>query len=410
MESDSTLSADDSSSCARQNRPAQFIELRTSFDTYFTQASAPSKTSSTVFSVLVPPLSAEEYDLAIKAALPSLQPPRSSICSPSHHRSLFCRFLRELDEGFNLLFHGLGSKRNLVNLFATECSKTGHVVVVNGFHPNFVLKDMFNSIENIPELSDLLPATGIGNQAQRISDFFARVPLKRRLYLIIHNIDAPPFRTTKAKSCLSLFATNPGIRLVASTDRINMPLWSSTELSTRECGSITSEQVSPRGFSWLMHDLTTLMPYDVELLHADRSSISGAHGKMRKHEVGGIATQGGIHMTESAAAHILASVTEKAKLMFILMAKRQLECMSEAGDSSLDDLQQFGIGRDTLSSLTKDNFIATNDTALQSMLGEFRDHGLVLATQGSEETLWIPLRKERLSNVLQTLQTNQTST
>ena len=64
-----------------------------------------------------------------------------------------------------------------------------------------------------------------------------------------------------------------------------------------------------------------------------------------------------------------------------------------------------------LFSAARDNFIATNDTAMHSLLGEFRDHGLVLSAAqggpGNGEVLWIPLRKERLLKILKSLDTEQ---
>jgi origin recognition complex subunit 2 len=372
---------------------------------YFSQISAPSRTSSNVFSALIPPLTAEEYALA----LPKPKPLQSSICSESLRAPLLSRFFHELEEGFNLLFYGLGSKRVLINQFAVECSRSGHVVVVNGFQFDFSIRDMLSAIENIPEISSLpLSAAGVENQTRRICDFFSRPSSTPRLYIIIHNIDALPFRASRTKSCLSLLALNPRIHLIASVDRINSPfLWSSTELSTRK----HSEQgkVPSRGFAWLMHDLTTLLPYDVELSHADRSSILGAHdGKRKQKETVGAVTQIGALMTETAAMHILASVTQKAKKLFTLMGNKQLERIEETGDPALDDLQHLALGYDMLFNLARDNFIATNDTSLRSLLGEFRDHGLVLVApgdSGSGEVLWIPMRKERLSKILQSLQT-----
>jgi origin recognition complex subunit 2 len=380
----------------------------TLFDEYFSQAAVSSRTSSNVFSALVPPLSAEEYADAIKSTRAASGTVQSSICSHSFRNRVVPRFLRELDEDFNLLFYGFGSKRTFLNQLGRECSKAGHVVVVNGFHPHVSVKDLLNSVDNVPGLSTLPPAAaGIEHQARRIGQFFNKESSNRRLYLVIHNIDAAPLRTPKARSCLSLLALSPGIHLMASVDSINAPLlWSSTEMSTRKSASPTTEGETRRGFAWLMHDLTTLLPYDVELSFVDRTSLPGTHGKSRKRQGD---THEGVPMTETAAAHILASVTQRARKLFVMMATRQLESMEEAGDTGAGDLQQFAIGYDMLFTVARDDFIGTNDTALRSLLGEFRDHGLVLGAPNSAggENLWIPLRKERLSSVLRSLQTEQ---
>ena len=373
---------------------------------YFTQIATPSRTSSNVFSILLPPLSAEEYATATPAQ--GSRPLQSSMLRKSSYIRIFSQFFSELEHGFNLLFYGLGSKRDLINRFAKECAKFGDVVVVNGFLPDINIRDMLNAIDNIPAMSSLPPpAAGIESQTRRISKFFSRPSETSRLYIAVHNIDALAFRTPKSKSCLSLLALTPRIHLVASVDRITSPLiWSSTEMSTRKHSMRNA--VSSQGFAWLMHDLTTLSPYDIELLYADRTSISGAHNIRHKQQETtiGMAPSKGVLMTETAASHILASVTQKAKKLFALMGSRQLEQIEEAGDPGLNDLQPFGIGYDMLFNLARDEFLAPNDTVLRSLLAEFRDHGLVLSAQGdsgSGEVMWIPLRKDRLGKVLQSL-------
>ena len=387
------------------------IIVQTAFDAYFTRSSARAQTSTNVFSSLVPPLTSDEYAEAIASAStrPGLKPKQSSLLSELSRDLLFSRFLQEMAEGFNLLLYGFGSKRRVLNHFATDyCSKAGYAVVANAFQPDFTLKDLLTSVENVPGISSLeMSSTTIESQAKRIYDFFAESTQRRRLYIVIHNIDAAPLRSVKAKSCLSLLALNPRIHIVASIDHINAPLlWSSSEVSARKQEVPASGSVPSRGFAWLWHDLTTLASYDFELAYADRSSISGAHGGgARRKNV--ISVQNAAAMTETAALHILASVTQKAQKLFVLMGTKQLESIEDAGDSASNDLQQFAIGYDFLFTTARDNFIASNDTALRSLLGEFRDHSLVVAGQaasGGGEVLWIPLRKERLANVMRSLQ------
>ncbi|KAJ7286931.1 origin recognition complex, subunit 2 [Mycena rebaudengoi] len=238
---------------------------------------------------------------------------------------------------------------------------------------------MLNSIENIPGIAALpLSSATPETHARRIYDFFSR-PKQPHLYLVIHNIDYLLVRTPKARSCLLLLALHPHIHLISSVDHINAPLlWSTSEASARkDAGALAAGKAPPRGFAWLWHDLTTLAPYDAELAFADRTHRDAAAG--------------------TAAQHILASVTERARKLFLTSL--------EAQDPAVGDLRQFAIPYDVLFPLARDNFIATNDTAMRSVLGEFRDHGLVVAAQGSSggEVLWIPLRKERLSAVVKSL-------
>jgi len=389
--------------------------LQAGFDSYFLHQGKLSKTSPAIFSTQVEPLSPEEYADAIKSASEkySLTYPASSAIQESLSHQ-FHRFLLELEQGFNLLFYGYGSKRALLNRFATEvCSKRGHVMVLSGSQPKASIKDLLTAIEAIPVVQKFTESTdvaaGNSNESQlaRIRACFASSDVKP-LFLLIHNIDSPNLRSPKVKSQLAALASHTRIHLIASIDHVNAPLlWTSTECSTRKRENIDEESLSYHvpGFSWLWHDLTTMASYDFELAHADRSSYAGALGSARTGRgVGGLAA-GSTVMSESAAQHILASVTQKAKKMFKLMATKQLAVMEEDGEGKTqDDFERYGISYDTLFTSVRDNFIATNDTAMRTLLGEFRDHNLVVgAGAGGAEILWIPMRRERLNKVVKGL-------
>jgi len=389
--------------------------LQAGFDSYFIHQGKLSKTSPAIFSTQVEPLSPEEYADAIKSASEkhSLTYPASSGIQESLSHQ-FHRFMLELEQGFNLLFYGYGSKRALLNRFVTEvCSKRGHAMVFNGSQPKASIRDLLTAIEAIPAAQKFVEstdvATGNSNESQlaRIRACFSSSDVKP-LFLLIHNIDSPNLRSPKVKSQLAALASHARIYLIASIDHVNAPLlWTSTECSTRKRENIDEESLSYHvpGFSWLWHDLTTMASYDFELAHADRSSYAGASGSARAGRgPGGLAT-GNTVMSESAAQHILASVTQKAKKMFKLMATKQLAVMEEDGEGKTqDDFERYGISYDTLFTSVRDNFIATNDTAMRTLLGEFRDHNLIVgAGAGGAEILWIPMRRERLNKVVRGL-------
>ncbi|KAI6002246.1 origin recognition complex subunit 2-domain-containing protein [Pisolithus orientalis] len=350
-----------------------------SFEAYFLQASSRSATSSNVFSSRVLPLSADEYAAAIAAykARPQGQTVQTRWTGPWDEATAFRRYARELAEGFNLLFYGFGSKRAILNKLATEClAKKGHVVVVNGFQPNTTLKDILASIERVP---------GVLSHSSSLP------------------LSAEQLRSQKIRNFLSLLALNPNVHLVASIDRLNAPLlWSASDVSSRKSpahnpGDMKSS-VLRRGYAWLWHDLTTLSPYDFELTTGTRTARQGI-------TAGGNASGG--PLSETAVAHVLAAVTAKAKKLFAFLAAKQLENIETAPAENATDLQQYGLTYDTLFSAARAEFIATNDTTLRSLLGEFMDHGLILSVNqggsGGGETLWIPLRKERIAKILQSV-------
>ncbi|KAL5492177.1 ORC2 [Sanghuangporus weigelae] len=388
------------------------------FDAFFTQINRASKTSSDVFSQLVSPLTPEEFHERIRAVRQPALKERISVLESSHSE-YFPAYMAELASGFNLLFYGFGSKRKALNDFARRCAKKGHVVVANAFFPNFTLKDFLASAEKVidaPVMDDV--GAGHEGQCRRILEKYSRKPTARHLFLIIHNIDGQTLRSERSKNCLAVLAAHPSIHIVASIDHIMTPLlWSTTESfaqprraqsdhSSKESHNSLGQALPSGGFNWLWHDLTTMHPYDFELAYADRTSYAGAFaGGRGRGTQANIAGAGGT-IAEGAARHVLASVTAKAKRLFALLCNKQRLAMDAAAAESSSSAPvhsgpHVAISYELLFAAARDDFIATSDTAMQALLGEFRDHGLVVSanTQESGPGLWIPLAKEALSRL-----------
>ncbi|KZT11565.1 origin recognition complex subunit 2 [Laetiporus sulphureus 93-53] len=477
---------DDAPGAAPADVPFGF-SARTAFDAYFEHASRPARTSATVFSQLLAPLTPAEY----AAALARARAPASdalSNCGPlwengpvGVQRKVFARWAVELGEGFNLLFYGYGSKRRVLNVFGTEVARgrvrvgprvggqrerggrgRTHVLVCNGFQPGFALKDLLGAVEAIPALEEALEEVGAGAgkgtsveaQTQRVYDVFSREGKEERLLLVIHNIDGPGLRGAKAKAALALLALASRIHIVASVDHIAAPTrWTLSELFARKDlpfrarpqasssnvkgkgkgkakdtrrqntdgndlpTSGSHPTIPRRGFAWLWHDLTTLAPYDLELASADPSSLSGASffsSSSRRTQPTAPGAPGASRaqiVTESAARHVLASVTQKARKLFVLLGGKQLELMEAPGAGGVEGAASAAYDYDRLFAAARDEFVATSDTALRALLGEFRDHGLVVSVAaagggagGGGEALWIPMRRDALGKIVAELQ------
>ena len=382
--------------------------LPSTFDAYFSQISRSSKTSTNIFSELVEPLTPEEYNdriREVKGRSSKLTQKLSAL--EELHSNYFQSYISELAAGFNLLFYGYGSKRNTLNKLARTCSKKGHVVIGNAFFPNFNLRDFLSAAEQVIGAPDI-PNVGVGAEAQckRIIAKYVQKPVARHLFLFIHNIDGPSLRTERARNCLSSLASHPSIHIIASIDHIMAPmLWSSTDLfastgTDKSIPTTVGQKLPDGGFAWVWHDLTTMQPYDFELAFADHTSYAGASTANQRAGAGSSALSSNT-ISEGAAKHVLASVTAKAKRLFALLCSRQLASLNSASVDSGSTSQsspQVATSYELLFASARDEFIATNDTAMQALLGEFRDHGLVLSTTSTEggEALWIPLPKEAL--------------
>lgn len=383
--------------------------LTSIFDLYFTQATSSSRTSSNLYSHLVPSLSPDDFQTRLrdvrKNSRESKRLDEKVAGLERSHRQYFQVFLDELTSGFNILFYGYGSKRVILNKLARLCAKKGHVVVGNGFFLNFAMKDLLSAAIELVDAPDIADAAGTGSgiegQCRRVLAKYTLKPNARHLFFVIHNIDGPALRSERARNCLRSLASHPSIHLLASVDHIMASsLFSTTETFSQD-----------GGFRWLWHDLSTFRPYDFETAFVDRTSYAGAsiaHQQRNKGSagaMGGIAGSGGV-ITENAAKHVLASVTAKAKRLFALLCARQLSAMKAAqaeGTSVcvVQSSEEHATPYELLFQAARDEFIATNEVALRALLGEFRDHNLVLSTTAPEggEALWIPLSKEGLERL-----------
>lgn len=376
---------------------------QTAFDVYFAHASTSLRISNNLLSSLIEPLSHDEAAATAEKIQRRAEENQDIIRLNEAHKEYFPHYWWELTNGFNLLFYGYGSKRQILTDFGKSyCSKRGHVVVINGYKKGSTLKAILSAIENIPSLENMpLRSQGLDDQLWRIYDFF-RDERNAPLYLIIHNIESPPLRDQKVKQFLIGIALHPRIHLVASMDNIQASLlWSSVEISARKHPTtpLGSDVPSSRGFSWLFHELTTFLPYINEMKSRDLTALPS------QNLASSGATAPGQALTEAAMTHILASVTEKAKRLFRLLASRQIAAIDEGGEKQqvgVGGLDKYGMQYDLLFNEARKDFLATSDTALRALLGEFMDHEMIKAG-GQPEVLWIPATKEVIRRALQSV-------
>ncbi|KAI9635849.1 DNA replication origin binding protein [Dioszegia hungarica] len=395
-------------------------------DAYFSAHARSARTSGNSYSALVKPLTQAEYELYAGAARSKRE--RSQAVVDGLLDDLVKRFEQwevELEEGFNLLMYGFGSKRRLLNRFVTErlCRK-GHCVVVNGHFPGLGIRDVLSQIEDTLAVPQDIPvpataATPLERSAHRLYAYLippAAIPSAKRkttqvsdkdLYLVIHNIDAPSLRTPRSLAILSLLASSPRIHLITSFDHLHTPLLFSSSIAKSPPhlyapGSWTGAPPSSRGFNWLYHNLTTYDDYDLELSYQRLSASSTLSGLSS-------GTSGGI--SEEGALQILRSVPTMGLRLLTLLLSKQLASLppnpsSHTAYPANPVAPVFGIENDILAKLAKEKFIAREDERYAALMGEFKDHGLVvealLDAEGRQgRWVWIPLGKAALERVIQ---------
>ncbi|KAJ2272842.1 Origin recognition complex subunit 2 [Coemansia sp. RSA 371] len=280
----------------------------------------------------------------------------------SLHRRQFRQWYFELSNKFNLVFYGYGSKRRLINMFASQCSDAP-VVIINGYFPALNLKQ---TLEKIASEALELSATGsVADIAALIHGYFESKSREiDHMYVVVHNIDGLCLR--KHQAALSVLASSPRIHFLASVDHIEAPLiW--------DTSSITK-------FNWIWHDLTTFEPYTVETSYENLSTETKKIGPR-------------------GVLHVLASLTENAKGVFRVLAEFQI------AESIMDTKQSAEMPYNSYFTMCRDQFLVSSETTFRSQLTEFRDHKVIQSrhTPDGTEFVFIPLPSSTLETILESM-------
>lgn len=290
---------------------------------------------------------------------------KTGMCSLSETcKSQFPMWYHIMEEGYSLLLHGLGSKRNIIHEFHDAMIGKHPTFVVNGFFPSLTIKEILEGI-----ITDLLELDCPTNQIDcfNLIDKVLRDNPDDRLYLLIHNIDGTMLRPAKAQDVLSRLAAIPNVRLMASVDHINSPLlWDNVKRSR---------------YNFYWWDATTFLPYEAETSYESSLLVqkSGA-------------------LALSSLRNVFASLTSNAKDIYKILVKYQIENGKVA--------HYPGMAFKDLYSCAKENFLVSADLALRAQLTEFIDHKLVRTkrTNDGTEHLVIPLDNSLLSAFLEELE------
>jgi origin recognition complex subunit 2 len=294
------------------------------------------------------------------------------------HKQHFPQWYFELQSGFNLIFYGYGSKRNLLNEFAESTLLNGPLIVVNGFFPSITIKDILLKITTGLQSAETATNIKIGGQLsdhlKYICDYFSDSSREYpSLYIVIHNLDGQNLRNEKTQTMLSILANSPNIHLIASIDHINAGLlW---------------DNVKSSKFNWIWHDITTFDDYLVETSFENSLLI-------RTSELGGA----------RGAKFVLDSLTSNARGVFKLLAEHQL---TEMEISNMDGKgnESVGLSYSQYYQKCRENFFVSSDLALRTELTEFKDHKLISTkkTLDGTEIFYIPLDKSTLLSIIEQL-------
>ncbi|KAI9652521.1 MAG: Origin recognition complex subunit 2 [Alyxoria varia] len=326
------------------------------------------------------------------------------------HAQSFEQWVLELQQGFNICLYGWGSKRKLVDSFASDFlnepqeGDTRPIIIgIRGYRSNLSLRDILPTIANtIPTLKNVKlpanPSDAIDLILAILDELYSGKMRLPHRYLMVHSIDSPSLRRPATQSFLARLASSKHISLLATADNPNFPLLWDLGLRNR--------------FNFLFHDATTFAHFDDEI-------DGGREGGGVVDEVNALLGRSGrkVHGKEGVI-YVLRSLTESARRLYSMLVAEVLSIEEgettapngeEAGDAAKDHMDQEATSAIEYRSLYRKavgQLIATNEIQFRQLLKEFYDHEMVVGhrERDGSEFIGIPFRREECMSILEELQ------
>jgi origin recognition complex subunit 2 len=347
-----------------------------SYSNYFEHsARKKSKTSNNTLSKL-PQLTLQEAT-AILSGIPDRHEKEIKLLHESH-RGRFAQWKFEVDNGYNILLYGYGSKRRVIEDFGREMlAEDMSVLVINGYFTVLSLDAIL--VQILKQIAPEIPSTG-----DKLS--LIQTHLSERLAILIHSLDSPILRLPKNQQILSTLSSNAYITMIASLDHVHAPLLFDTLKASR--------------YNFLWHDCATFVPYRTELSFEESTYLGG--GSSATSAVGGL----------PGIKAVLNNLTVNARSLYLLLLQHQLPLHPDNNDPAS---QERGISFSNLRNLCGKKILPLgNPTTLRGLLGEFFDHGLIVRNdgrgiasgrkgKGAGEILWAPFGRVVVSQVIEFL-------
>ncbi|KMS98959.1 hypothetical protein BVRB_3g066990 [Beta vulgaris subsp. vulgaris] len=291
------------------------------------------------------------------------------------YRNLYQEWVFELRCGFGLLMYGFGSKKTLIEDFASTALTEYSVLVVNGYFQsvNFLQVSVAAAELFWEQIKTRKKSTGSLCKVQQpfssksTDDLFAFLDGSLTeeddsfICILIHNIDGPGLRDSDTQQFLARMAACSHVRIVATIDHVNASLlWDKKMVHTQ--------------FNWCCHHVPTFAPYKVETMFLPLI----------------LAHSGGAQSAKTAAI-VLQSLTPNAQSVFKVLSEYQLAHPDEEG-----------MAVNNLYTICRERFLVSSQITLNSHLTEFKDHELVKTRKHSDgqDCLYVPLSTEAIEKLL----------
>ncbi|EYU36296.1 hypothetical protein ABFS82_14G254500 [Erythranthe guttata] len=295
----------------------------------------------------------------------------------SSYRKSYSEWAFVLRCGFGLLMYGFGSKKALIEDFASTALTDYSVIVINGYLQSVNLKQVAVTLaELLWEQLKMHRKSTSESQPKSQQPFLTRSMDDLISFLdgphleddecfvcvLVNNIDGPGLRDSETQQYLSRLAACSHIRMVASIDHVNAPLlWDKKMVHTQ--------------FNWYWYHVPTYAPYKVE----------GTFFPL-------ILAHSGSAQSVKTASIVLQSLTPNAQSVFKVLAEHQIAHSEEEG-----------MPFNNLYTICRERFLVSSQITLNAHLTEFKDHELVKTRRNAdgEDCLYVPLTSEALQKLVQ---------
>lgn len=307
------------------------------------------------------------------------------------HKYLFNQWCFELSQGFNLIFFGIGSKRDILDDFVQnyffdwflnvfENGEVPKVMVINGYNPKVKIKTVLNDIIRSLIDNSMKNTLNIFKSITQLCDYFEKhrqfkfnnvVP---KLILVIHNIDGESLRNENTQCILSELCSIPDIWLLTSIDNIGATLmWNSSKL---------------KNFNFLWHDLTTYKHFIVETSFKDVLNL----GKS-KNNIG-----------SKGSKYVLSSLNKNSQNIYKILLKKQILIMKESSKNNIDSVKgsiKHGLDLNVFYQICFENFITFNEINFRTVLVEFIEHKMckIVKNEAGIEYIFIPFKYKEMKKI-----------
>jgi len=251
------------------------------------------------------------------------------------------RWKQLLYSGFSLLVQGVGSKREVLQEFASTTLKPAGIRCVHchAFDARFSLCDILRQV--LEQVYPQIPRQGISaeNLAATVKTAVA-TPGSRRLCFIVHHLENLPRNHLAALASMN---ESPGIHVVASIDNMWAPMsWDS---------QIISE------LNFLFKDVHTFASQRLELVARYQRGLPAWCGLGKEEK----------RSAKASLGIVMRSLTSTHQELVQAMAEEQLETENNTG-----------IPMPALLKVSTDRLIASSVPKLKNLLKELIDHEVVV--------------------------------